>query len=156
MLATAHEDSKVVTVVQLVQSLKNHYHHDDALSIDMDFLLDEMMYRFVSKQITKRHVTEELSELADIDPDLKVALRKAMKEHVPNIEERVAKRQAKKRLKQNMARWRLIGRMIGPLTFKWRRASERAYAPGGTGFEESRREFAALSGHKRDASELYK
>ena len=45
-----------------------------------------------------------------------------------------------------MARWRLVGRMAGPLMLAWRRASERVYAPGGAGFEECRHEFVALSG----------
>jgi len=44
------------------------------------------------------------------------------------------------------ARWRLVGRMAGPLMLAWRRASERVYAPGGAGFELCRHEFVALSG----------
>ena len=34
-----------------------------------------------------------------------------------------------------MARWRMVSRLIGTLMLAWRRAAERAYAPGGAGFD---------------------
>ena len=45
-----------------------------------------------------------------------------------------------------MARWRMVGRVIGPLMLAWRRAAERAYAPGGAGFDACHQEFTALAG----------
>ena len=45
-----------------------------------------------------------------------------------------------------MARWRMVGRVIGPLMLAWRRAAERAYAPGGVGFDACHQEFTALAG----------
>ena len=45
-----------------------------------------------------------------------------------------------------MARWRMVSRVIGTLMLAWRRAAERAYAPGGAGFDASHQEFAALAG----------
>ena len=47
-----------------------------------------------------------------------------------------------------MARWRMVSRVIGPLMLAWRRAADRAYAPGGVGFDACRQEFAALAGIK--------
>jgi hypothetical protein len=44
-----------------------------------------------------------------------------------------------------MARWRMVSRVIGPLMLAWRRATERAYAPGGAGFDACHQEFAALA-----------
>jgi hypothetical protein len=44
-----------------------------------------------------------------------------------------------------MARWRMVSRVIGPLMLAWRRAAERAYAPGGAGFDACHQEFAALA-----------
>lgn len=45
----------------------------------------------------------------------------------------------------NMGRWRLVARTIGRLMVIWREASERAYAPGGGGFEACRAEFEAAA-----------
>ena len=47
-----------------------------------------------------------------------------------------------------MARWRMVSRVIGPLMLAWRRAADRADAPGGVGFDACRQEFAALAGIK--------
>ena len=46
----------------------------------------------------------------------------------------------------NMRLWRLAGTGIGRLVGLLRRASERVYAPGGTGVDVVRREFEALAG----------
>ena len=46
----------------------------------------------------------------------------------------------------NMRLWRLAGTAIGRLVGLLRRASERAYAPGGAGAESVKREFEALAG----------
>jgi paired amphipathic helix protein Sin3a len=43
-----------------------------------------------------------------------------------------------------MSRWRLVSRVVGRLMLAWRRAAERAYAPGGEGFEACRTEFETL------------
>jgi len=43
------------------------------------------------------------------------------------------------------ARWRLLGSVLGRLMLLWRRASERAYAPSGCGYEACRAEFEALA-----------
>ena len=45
----------------------------------------------------------------------------------------------------NMRLWRLAGTTIGRLMCLLRRASERAYAPGGPGVDSVRREFEALA-----------
>ena len=58
-------------------------------------------------------------------------------------------KQSRARLKQSrarMARWRMVSRVIGTLMLAWRRAAERAYAPGGAGFDACHQEFAALAG----------
>ena len=58
-------------------------------------------------------------------------------------------KQSRARLKQSrarMARWRMVSRVIGTLMLAWRRAIERAYAPGGAGFDACHQEFAALAG----------
>ena len=58
-------------------------------------------------------------------------------------------KQSRARLKQSrarMARWRMVSRVIGTLMLAWRRAAERAYAPGGAGFDACHHEFTALAG----------
>jgi len=45
----------------------------------------------------------------------------------------------------NIKRWRLVARTVGRLMIAWRAASERAYAPGGGGFEACRAEFEAVA-----------
>jgi len=49
------------------------------------------------------------------------------------------------RSKRLLARWRLLSHVIGRLVLMWRRAAERAYAPGGGGFEVCRTEFESLA-----------
>jgi len=52
----------------------------------------------------------------------------------------------------NMKRWRLVARTVGRLMVVWREASERAYAPGGGGFEACRAEFEAVAQKQRIAT----
>ena len=47
------------------------------------------------------------------------------------------------RCMQLMQRWRAVARVAGKLVLLHRRASERTYAPGGTGFAECRERFEA-------------
>ena len=47
------------------------------------------------------------------------------------------------RCMQRMQRWRAVARVAGKLVLLHRRASERTYAPGGTGFAECRERFEA-------------
>ena len=53
---------------------------------------------------------------------------------------------AEKAAAERAARWRMVSRVIGTLMLAWRRAAERAYAPGGAGFDACHQEFAALAG----------
>ena len=66
------------------------------------------------------------------------------------LRERIRQSRARERIRQKrapfMARWRMVSRVIGTLMLAWRRAAERAYAPGGAGFDASHQEFAALAG----------
>eukprot|EP00928_Gymnodinium_smaydae_P048625 TRINITY_DN32522_c0_g1_i1.p1 TRINITY_DN32522_c0_g1~~TRINITY_DN32522_c0_g1_i1.p1 ORF type:complete len:288 (-),score=32.32 TRINITY_DN32522_c0_g1_i1:318-1181(-) len=45
----------------------------------------------------------------------------------------------------NMRAWRAVAAVVGRLMCLYRRSSDRVYAPGGPGFDESRREFASLA-----------
>ena len=66
------------------------------------------------------------------------------------LREMVRQSRARERIRQKrapfMARWRMVSRVIGTLMLAWRRAIERAYAPGGAGFDACHQEFAALAG----------
>jgi hypothetical protein len=79
----------------------------------------EILHTYQKEKKTIKEVKEQVSQLLEHHGDLTLGFNRFLP---PGY---------------LMARWRMVSNVIGPLMLAWRRAADRAYAPGGVGAERS-------------------
>lgn len=95
----------------------------------------EILHTYQKEQKTIKEVYQEVAQLFRGHPDLLLEFHDFLPDGTPW-----------KPLQARMEQWRRKARLIGHFMVLWRRATERAYAPGGLGYETCRDEFAGLAG----------
>ena len=79
-------------------------------------------------------------------PPVSKPLESSRREQLREMVETWNRLKEKEPVHMHMRRWRAAARLIGKLMLMHCRASERAYAPGGGGYEACRKEFEELAG----------
>lgn len=114
------------TAVSYVTKVKQRFAHQPQTY--RAFL--EALHTYQKEKWTLKRVYQEVSELFRDHSDLLIQFHEFLPDDC--------------RVHLHMKQWRRKARLIGRLMTHWRRASARAYAPGGLGFEACREEFAGL------------